>query len=119
MNRNEQIPALFMSFHCLIQTLLLPLALPDEQLQQGGIRPGPPATGRRLRQGKLQVPGSHPAQVRQVGGQDRPAHGQKVNPYSTILRSYSTILRFIYIKKTKKPSMTFTLSLQICVPWPV
>lgn len=53
-------------------------AFSDEELQQGGVRAGAPAAGRRLRQGELQVPGSHPAQVRQVGGQDRPAHGQEV-----------------------------------------
>ncbi len=54
-------------------------ALADEQLQQGGVRSGSPATGRRLRQGELAVQRCHPAQVRQMGGQDRPAHGQEVN----------------------------------------
>ena len=53
-------------------------AFSDEELQQGGVRAGAPAAGRRLRQGELQVPGSHSAQVRQVGGQDRKAHGQEV-----------------------------------------
>ena len=66
------------------------MALPDEELQQGGVRPGAPATGRRLRQGELQVPGSHPAQVRQVGGQDWPAHGQEVMP-----NNYCIILNLI------------------------
>lgn len=50
----------------------------DEQLQQGGVRARAPAAGRRLREGQLQVPRGHPTQVRQVGGQDRPAHGQEV-----------------------------------------
>uniref|UniRef100_A0A453T7H5 Uncharacterized protein n=1 Tax=Aegilops tauschii subsp. strangulata TaxID=200361 RepID=A0A453T7H5_AEGTS len=51
----------------------------DERVEQGGAGAGAAAAGRRVREGQLPVPRRHPAQVRQVGGKDRPAHGQEVS----------------------------------------
>lgn len=59
--------------------LILLAAMADERLEQGGAGAGAAAAGRRVREGQLPVPRRHPAQVRQVGGQDRPAHGQEVS----------------------------------------
>jgi len=107
----------------LIFFFVMAFALADEQLQQGGVRSGSPATGRRLRQGELAVQRCHPAQVRQMGGQDRPAHGQEVNQ-STHFRKKKRRWNFVSFKKWMiqfcSDSVSFPpRSSQVRVPWPV